>query len=173
MELHHQYPWRRQEVLTLVVLAAIPVVAVTALAAKNAGLGPLLGLGVPVAGMCWGLAGYAAYLGWSRKRRSRIEATLQGTRFSFTGGRFREASGDLEQHDRVALRTAGREQALVFSHAGDGRSPDPETVVPLRLLRPGAAGHDDLNAALHRLVADPGRSVTPQARAALPPLSAR
>lgn len=167
VRLHHQYPWRRQEIITLAALTGLPVVVVGLLVTRHAGGGTVVGLGGPVAVFCWGMAAYAARLGWTRKRRSRIEGTLTGTRLSFTGGRFRGDDGDLAEHTHVALRSAGPEQGLVFSHAGDGRCPDPEMVVPLRLVRQNAGGHDDLSATLHRLLDDGSRTVTPQARTAL------
>lgn len=165
LELHHQYPWRRQEIITLVVLAAVPCVFAALLLRGHASRGTLLAVVLPAAGVCWGIGLYALNLGITRKRRSRITGTLDGTMFAFSGGRFRRSRGDLAGHERVALRRNGREEALVLSTRSGPQEPDTEVVVPLRLVRPRAGGHDELAQQLRQ--ATTGCSLTPEAQAVI------
>ena len=153
--------------MTLVVLALLPFLTFGLLVTNHAGRGTLLGTGIPIAVLCWGLWLYAFRLGFTRKRRSRIDGSLAGTVFTFNGGRFKRSKGDLAKHDRVALRRNGLEHALVFScDSADGEA-DQEILVPLRLVRQNAGGHDDLSQALRQVVAEKSMTVTADARSAL------
>lgn len=167
VDLHHQYPWKRQEIITLIALFLIPCATFALLVMGGAGRGTFLGTGITVAVLSWGLGLYAFRLGFTRKRGSRIEGILDGTTFTFKGGRFKRSRGDLAEHDRISLRTAGIETALVFSHDTDDAESDPEVLVPLRLVRQNAAGHDDLSQALRSLTARDGLTITPDARSAI------
>lgn len=153
--------------MTLVVLGLSPCLTFGLLVANHAARGTLLGTGIPVAVLCWGLGLYAFRLGFTRKRKSRIEATLAGTTFVFKGGRFKRSKGDLAQHDRVALRRNGIEQAFVFSRDSTDGESDPEVLVPLRLVRQNAGGHDDLSQTLRHLVSTQDMTLTADAQAAL------
>lgn len=131
VEFAHRYPWRGEEIAIIATLLTLPALAVTVLGAW--GTGTAITVAVFAA---FGL--YLCHLGKSRKDRSALRATVQGTllRVEPTGSGKYGSSGDLA--DMVVVRVSNTHQIdplLNFETSPNGYGTTRSVRVPMRLAR--------------------------------------
>jgi hypothetical protein len=106
----HRYPWSLEELSVLAVLAVAPV---GVLLWRGTDELPLVAV---VTAACWVAFAGLVRLGHRRKSRSRVTATLDGTRLVVSGGRVGSSRGDVAGTRRVSVVTKGPETVLQLTH---------------------------------------------------------
>lgn len=131
----HRYPWRREEINIIAFLLVVPALTVTVLHAW--GTGTLITVGITTA-----FAVYLMHLGKSRKDRSALSATLQGTFLKVAKNKSGKGgmSGDLAE--MVTVRVNGTHQIdphLTLETKPNDFDSTRSVRIPMRLARVMAA----------------------------------
>jgi hypothetical protein len=111
----HRYPWSLEERVVIAALVIAPP-AITAWLAVRDGFNPVLAAVLHVVG--WAAAFGLYRLGAGRKNKSRIGATLRGTRLEVHGGRVKQSRGDIAGTREVVTEHLGPETVLILTGPG-------------------------------------------------------
>ncbi len=111
----HRYPWSLEERVVIAALVIAPP-AITAWLTVRGGFNPVLTAVLLVVG--WGAAFGLYRLGAGRKNKSRIDATLRGTRLEVHGGRVKQSRGDIAGTREVVTEYVGPETVLILTGPG-------------------------------------------------------